>query len=123
QSRLARVRVAGDRRRLERGSTPAGALLVALRAHLLDLAVEVADPLANAPPLDLDLLLAEAAARPHSPTPAAHLAVVGVGADQPWQQVVQPCRLDLQPALMGARVLSKDLEDDLRPIEHARLER
>ena len=35
---------------------------------------------------------------------------------------MQPGRLDLQPALVGTCVLSEDLEDDLRPVEHARLQ-
>ena len=94
-----------------------------LRAHLLDLSVQVAHPLPDAPSLDLDLLLAEAAASPHSPPPAADLPVIGVGADQTRQEMVQPSGLHLQAAFMGASVLGKDLEDDLRPVEHPSLER
>src|ERR1700730_16544865 len=60
---------------------------------------------------------------PRAPTPPpAHLAVVRVGADQPWQKVVEARGLDLQAALMGSRVLRKDLQDHLGAVEHARLE-
>ena len=48
--------------------------------------------------------------------------VVVPGADQPWQQVVELCRLDLQPSLVGASVLGEDVEDQLGPVDHARLE-
>src|SRR5690349_16599362 len=90
---------------------------------MLDLAVEVADALADAPALHLDLLLAEASARPHSPTPPANLTVVRVGADQSRQQVMQARRLDLQTAFVCAGVLGEDLEDDLGAVEHPRLDR
>src|SRR5439155_25466729 len=104
------------------GAPATGALPVGPGAHLLDVAVEVADAFATPGPFDLDLLLAETAARPHSPPPAPDLPVVRVCADQARQQVVQASSLDLEPAFMGARVLGKDLEDDLRPIEHPRLD-
>ncbi len=95
---------------------------MALRAHLLDLTFDVADSPADAPALDLDLLLAETTARPHSPPPSTDLAVVGVGADESGQQMVESGRFDLETALMGTRMLGEDLEDDLRPVEHARLD-
>src|SRR5260370_718215 len=90
QRRLARVGVADDRGSLELGTAPSRALLVPLRPHLLDLAVEVADALADAPLLGLDLLLAGSPARPESPPLPADLAVVRVRADEPRQLVVQP---------------------------------
>src|SRR3989442_999363 len=95
QSRLAGVGVADDRRGFEGGPTPARSLLVALSADLLDLPVEVPHPFPDPPALHFDLLLAESAACPHSPTPPTNLTVVGVGADQPRQEVMQPRRLDL----------------------------
>src|SRR5207245_362852 len=122
QGRLPRVGVADDRRRFQLGSPPAGPLLVALGAHLFDLPVEVAHPLANPASLDLDLLLAETAARPHSPPPSAHLAVVRVGSDQPWQKVMQTSCFHLQASLMGARVLGEYLEDDLGAVAHSGLD-
>src|SRR5581483_2002945 len=93
-----------------------------LRAHLLDLLVEVADPLADAPALALDLLLAGTAAGPHSPPPPARLAVVRPRADQAGQQVMKARRLDLQPALVRPGVLGEDLEDHLRAVEDAHLQ-
>src|SRR5207237_1292439 len=101
---------------------PSRALLVALGADLLDLPIEVAHPLPDAAALDLDLLLAETAASPHAPSPAAHLAVVRVGADQTRQQVMESSRLHLQPSFVSARVLGEDLEDDLGPVEDPSLD-
>src|SRR6266849_5364579 len=96
---------------------------MALTPHLLDLPIQVADPLADAPALGLDLLLARPTARADATTHAAHLAVVRVGADQARQQVMQSRRLDLQAAFMRARMKREDLEDDIGAIEHANLER
>jgi len=95
---------------------------VSLCAHLLDLSVEVADPLADAAALDLDLLFTESTARPHSPSAPTDLPVVRVGADQARQQVVQASSFDLQSSFMRAGVLGKDLEDDLGPIQHTGLD-
>src|SRR4029077_20220872 len=85
-------------------------------------ALEVAHALADPTALDLDLLLTKAAAGPHPTSPATHLAVVRVRADEPRQQMVQARRLHLQPALVGPRVLGEDLEDHFRAVEHANLE-
>src|SRR5262249_19595090 len=123
QRRLAGVGIADDRRRFELGAAPAGALLPALHADLRDLTIQVTHAFANPPALDFDLLLAEPASRPHSPTPPADLPVVRVGADQAGQQVVQPRRFDLEAALVSTGVLGEDLEDDLGAIEDTRLDR
>jgi len=64
------------------------------------------------------LLLAGTAAGPD----ATALAVIVPGPDQPGQQVVQLRRLDLQPALVSARVLGEDLQDHLGPIKNSCLE-
>src|SRR5438874_2347588 len=122
QGRLPRIRVSDNGRRLQLGSTATGPLLMALVPHLFDLPVEVAHPPANPASLDLDLLLAKTAAGPHSPPPPAHLAVVGVRADQPWQEVVESGCLHLQAPLMGAGMLGEYLEDDLGAIEHPGLD-
>ena len=122
QGGLARVRVADDRRGFEGGAAPACPLLVPLGAHLLDLPIEIADPLPDTPAFDLDLLLAESTAGPHSPSPSADLPVIGVRPDQPGQQVMEPSRLNLESPFVGAGVVSKDLEDDLGPIQDARLD-
>ncbi len=119
---LAGVRVTDDRRGFQLGPPAAGSLLVALRTHLLDLALEVAHTLAYAPALDLDLLLAETSPGPHPTSPASDLAVVRVRADESRQEVVQPGRLDLQPALVSPGVLGEDLEDHFCAVEHANLE-
>src|SRR5439155_16435851 len=87
-----------------------------------DLAVQVPDPFPDPPALDLDLLLAKTTAGPYSPTPTADPAAVGIGADEARQEVMQPGRLDLETTFVGARMLGEDLEDDLGPIHHARLD-
>src|SRR5205823_4376125 len=122
QRRLARVRVPDDGGGLQLSAPAARALLMPLRAHLLDLAVEVADAPADAAPLDLDLLLAETTARANPSPPAADLAVVGVCPDQARQQVVQAGSLDLEAAFVRACMLGEDLEDDLRAVEHPSLD-
>jgi hypothetical protein len=40
-----------------------------------------------------------------------------------WEVVLELCKLDLQLALRAARMLGKDVEDELRAIDDARLER
>src|SRR6185437_9758344 len=83
---------------------------------------EVLHALADAPPLDLDLLLTETTAGPHPTSPAADLTVIGVGADEARHQVVQTRRLDLEAAFVRACVLGEDLEDDLGPVHHPGLQ-
>src|SRR5229473_1834118 len=122
ECRLTGVRIADDRGCLQLRSPAAGPLLMSLRTHLFDLTLEVPHALADAPALDLDLLLAETTASPHPTSPASDLAVIRVGADQPRQKVVQAGCLDLQTALMCARVLGKDLEDHLGAVEDSGLQ-
>ena len=86
--------------------------------HLVQLTIEVAKPLADAAPFDLDLGLAGTSAG----ADAAHLAVVVVGTDQARKQVVELSRLDLQAALSSAGVLREDVEDQLRTVDHPDLE-
>src|SRR5262245_16093254 len=123
QRRLAGVRVADDRSRLQLRAPPAGALLVALPPHLLDLAVQVTDAFADAPPLGLDLLLARTAAGADTATQASDLAVVRVGTDEAREQVMQARGFDLQAALVGPRVQGKDFEDHFSAIEHPAFQR
>src|SRR5713101_7694762 len=122
ECRLTGILLADDRRPLQLRSPPAGPLLMPLRTHLFDLPLEVAHALADSPALDLDLLLAETTASPHPTSPAAHLAVIGVGADQPRQKVVQTRCLNLQAALMRTRVLGKYLQDHFGAVEDAGLQ-
>jgi hypothetical protein len=88
-----------------------------LAAHLFDLAFEVTHPLTDPPSLDFDLLLTETATGSNTATTPTNLAVVCVRADQPRQEVMQPCRFDLQAAFVRARVLGEDLEDHLSAVE------
>jgi hypothetical protein len=95
---------------------------VALRPDLLDLSVEVSHPLADSPPLNLDLLLAKTPASPHPTSTPTNLSVICVCADESGQKVMEACGLDLQAAFMSARVLGEDLQDDLGAVEHPRLQ-
>jgi hypothetical protein len=92
-----------------------------LRAHLFDFLLYIAHAPADATPLDLDLLLTKTTARSNSAAPPTDLTVIGIRADKSWQQVMQTRSLDLQAAFMRARMLRKDLEDDLGPVEDTRL--
>ena len=78
---LTGVGVADDGDRLELGAAPARALLLALALDVADLLFQVPQPAPDAPPLDLDLLLAGTAAG----TDPAALAVVVPGADEARQ--------------------------------------
>jgi hypothetical protein len=93
---------------------------MALCAHLLDLSLHVANALADPPPLDLNLLLTEPTTGTHTTAPPTDLSVIGIGADETRQQVMQARGFDLQPAFVCARVLGEYLEDDLRAVEHPR---
>ena len=91
---------------------------MALRAHLLDLLLQVAHAPPNAAALNFYLLLTKSTAGPHSPSPSTNLAVVGICADKTRQQVMKARSLDLEPSFVGACMLGKDLQDELGAIEH-----
>src|SRR3989440_11706439 len=117
QGRFAAVRVAddGDHRV---GDAPASlAAQGALLADLLDVPVELADAMANAAPVALELLLTRAA-RAHACTQAREVAT----ALETWQEMMQLCGLHLQTALLGAGSLREDVQDQLCTVDRLDIE-
>ena len=113
QRGLARVGVA-DQRDVE-GPSPfaLAALRVPLLLDLLQPLARALDRVADHPPVQLDLLFTRAAAHAR----AAGLAFqVGPPAHQPRAHVLQPGELDLQLALVAARALAEDFEDEQRAV-------
>ena len=82
---------------------------------LLEVATQAGHPVADAPAVELELLLAGAA----SADPAAQAREVPVAAGQTRQEVLELGELDLRAGLARARVQGEDVEDQARPIEHA----
>ena len=117
QGRLPAVRVThnGNHRK---GNPPATfAPQSPLFADLLDVFLELADTVADAPAIAFQFLLARAA-RSNAGAQAGQVAA----ADKPRQQMMQLRRLDLEAALLGARALRKNVEDQLGAIDHLHLE-
>src|SRR5439155_26632498 len=119
ERRLARVRVAGER---DRRHLRARTLLPPRRAltfELLEARLQHRDAAPRHPPVALELRLAgpartDAAAQPLEVLPQpAHAR----------QVVLELGELDLELALGRDRVLGEDVEDQLRPVDDARVER
>ena len=111
---LARVGVAHDRDRGHEPPVARAGRRVALLADVLDALLELLDLVADDAPVRLELGLARSAradaalrARQVRPQPR-----------QARQLVLELGQLDLQAALVRARVLGKDVEDQAAPIEH-----
>src|SRR5204863_5698414 len=117
QSRLPTVRVADDGHHRE-GAPPATlAPQRPLLADLLDVFIELADAVTDAPPIAFQFLLARAA-RPDACAQPGQVAP----AHKPRQQMMQLRGLDLQTSLLGARPLGKNIEGQVGPVEHLDLE-
>src|SRR5438876_7251684 len=117
QSRLPAVRVADDGHQRE-GDPPATlAPQRPLLADLLYVFIELADAVTDAPPIAFQFLLARAA-RPDACAQPGQVAP----AHKPRQQMMQLRGLDLQTALLGARALGKDIEDQFGAVDHLDLE-
>src|SRR5205823_10891528 len=117
QGGFAAVRVADDG---DHGIGDAPASLAAqgaLLADLLDVTVELADAMPNAPPVTLELLLTGAAGA-HACAQAREVATTL----QAWQEMMQLRGLHLQAALLGASSLGKDVQDQLGAVDHLDVE-
>ena len=86
-------------------------------ADLLDVFIELADAVTDAPPIAFQFLLARAA-RPDARAQAGQVAP----AHKPRQQMMQLRCLDLQTSLLGARALGKNIEDQFGAVDHLDLE-
>ena len=101
-------------------------MLLALLAHVFQLLFEEGDARSDLAAIDFQLRFAGAAQtharRARSPCSAAGLPhQVRPTARQPRQPIFVLRQFDLQRAFARVRVLREDIEDQRRPIEHARL--
>ena len=115
---LAGVGVADERHRHHVAPHARTPLHVALPLQLHEPLLEQLDPLAEQPPVGLELRLARAAQ-----ADAALLALeVGPAAHQARGEMLELRELDLQLALVAARALREDVEDEARAVDDAALE-
>ena len=120
QSRFARVGISDQRHGRE--TALHGAPCVAaprVRSTVLKPMLEMADALANAPSIDFQLRLAGTAGA----DTAAEPRQMGPLARQARQQIFELRQLDLQLALVAARALGEDIENQLTAIDDADFER
>jgi hypothetical protein len=121
QGALAGVRVADE-------GDHGGLLLVAASAvelpvavHLLELGLEVRDPLAGLTAVGLQLGLARPAqphaTRLHTASTAGLAGEVGPHPGQAGQAVFELGELDLEPALVRLGTAGEDVEDEGRPVD------
>ena len=118
QGRLARVRVADDAdgRHQAPVASPGGGR--ALLADLVDPFLHLLDPLADDPPVGLELGLARAARADTAAGPAQ----VGPHPGQPRQLVFELGELDLEAPFVGLGVQGEDVQDQPAAVDHLDLE-
>ena len=107
QRRLAGVRVADDADGRHQPPIAAAGRRRALLADLVDPLLHLLDRVADDPPVGLELALAGSA----GPDAAAGPRQVRPQPGQARQLVLELGELDLEPALVGLRVLGEDVED------------
>ena len=113
QRGLARVRVADDAHRREQPAVPTPRGRRPLLADLLDPLFHLLDPLADDPPVRLELALARAA----GPDAATGPRQVRPEAGEPRQLVLELRELHLEATLVRARVLGEDVQDQPAAID------
>ena len=118
QRRLARVGVARECDRGQRGALALGAHRGARAAHVLQAPAQRRDPVAREAAVGLDLGLA----RPSRADPAAEALEVGPQAAHPREVVLQLRQLDLELALRGGGVRGEDVEDHRGAVDHCQPE-
>jgi len=126
QRGFAGIGVANQRHNRHAAAAPALAILLAVAMDLFDLAFQQRDPVADHPPVELQLGFAGPAQAYHAAgrcAAAAGLALeVQPLAAQARQQVLILCQLDLDAALVRARVGGEDIQDQPGSIEHLHLQ-
>src|SRR5262249_15256944 len=108
---------ADDRQDRQALAVAARALYAALARDLAQAFLELADAVAHAAPVGLELALAGPATADSAGEPAHVLAL----ADEQPHAGAQLGQLHLEPAFAAARVLGEDVEDQLRAVDDARL--
>ena len=115
QRALAGVGVAHQRHRRHRHRLAPLALLVAHAAHRFEIELELIDAALNPAAVGFELRFAGAAGA----DAAAQLRHGFASPGQPRQHVLELRQLHLQLAFAGAGVARKNVEDELRAVEHA----
>ena len=126
ERRLAGVRVAGERDGRRLGAPALLAPHVALAAELPQALAQQRDAAAREPPVGLELRLAGAAgagAGAETAGAAAETLEVLPHPAHPREVVFELRELDLELSLGADGVLGEDVEDQLRAVDDARLER
>jgi succinyl-diaminopimelate desuccinylase len=119
EGRLADVRIPGERDRRNARAQTLLATRGALAAKPTKTAFQQRDARASDAPVGLELALA----RPPRPHPAAESLEVLPHAPHAREVVLELRELDLQLPLGAARVLGEDVEDQLRSVDDASLQR
>src|ERR1043166_7674404 len=119
QRRFTRIRIAHERHRGVRHFEPLAALDRAGLLNGREALLQLSDPLADTAAIDLELRLAGAARA----DAAAQARQVRPLARQPRAHVFELRELDLELALIAARALRENIENQLAPVDHAKLER
>ena len=115
QRRLARVGITNQRHNRVGDLLARPPVQPARPPHVLQLQPQPRNPVADQPPIRLNLRLARPAQKPK----AAALALqMGPGAHQPGALILQMRQLDLQNALTGPRPRAKNIQDQPRPVDH-----
>jgi len=125
QRGLAGVRVAGDHHGRDCVGPAGGALGGPCGAHLLQLPAQPRHPCPDPATVGLDLRLAGAACAdpPATGDPSARLPRHGLApTTQPGEHVLHLGERDLGLALLALGVLSEDVEDERRPVDHLDLD-
>ena len=113
--RFSGVRIADQRNHRPRRALAPVAVQAARALHLVELAADLGHPVADHPPVGLDLGFARTAKEAE----AAALALeVGPAAHQAARLIIEMGELDLQPPFGGRRTLAEDLEDQPGAVDH-----
>ncbi len=115
QRRFAGVGVADQRHRRDRHRLAPLPLLRANAAHVLDLLFDVPDAPVDLPAIGLELRFTRTARA----DAAAQLRHLNAPSGQPRQHVFQLRQLHLQLAFTGLGMAGKNVEDELRAVNHA----
>ncbi len=117
QGGFARVGVAHQGYRGDRNRFAPLPLLRPDPAHIFDLLLHMPNAAIDFSPVGFKLSFSRTAGA----DTAAELRHLDAPATQPRQHVLKLCQLHLQLTFTGARVLGKDVQDELRPVDHARI--